>query len=117
MKLKKLNPSEARINALCVEWLRLQLPDVIVHHSPNEGKRGWGAVHDVKSKGMMTGWPDLELFHAGRVLLVEIKRPGGVLSYDQKVVHALLSEQGFPVAVVTSLDEFRKEVLSWAKQI
>ena len=67
-------PSERALHASVVEHLKYVLrPGVVVHHSPNEGRRGWKAQRDIKSHGTLAGWPDLEILHQGQTYFVEIK--------------------------------------------
>jgi hypothetical protein len=56
--------------------------------------------------GAAKGWPDLGVFCAGRVVLLELKRErGGVLSPAQRALHPRLAGAGFPVAVVHTVVE------------
>jgi len=59
-----------------------------------------------KRLGALAGWPDMGVFHAGRVVLLELKRErGGVLSPAQKLLHPRLADAGFPVAVCHTVVE------------
>lgn len=58
-----------------------------------------------------TGMPDLITFlKGGRILLVEVKKPGGKLSARQKYVFKILERLGHKVHVVFSKEE-AQEVL------
>jgi hypothetical protein len=59
-----------------------------------------------KRLGALPGWPDLGVFHAGRVVMLELKRErGGALSEAQKLLHPRLADAGFPVAVCHTVVE------------
>jgi hypothetical protein len=56
--------------------------------------------------GAQRGWPDLGIFHAGRLVLLELKRErGGYLSPAQRALHLRLVNTGFPVAVCHTVVE------------
>ena len=64
------------------------------------------------------GCPDYALMRRGVILWVEFKRPGGVLSAQQKLRHAELRAQGFAVHVIDNpdagralLDSFEEDLL------
>ncbi len=59
-----------------------------------------------KRLGALAGWPDLGVFHAGRVVLLELKRERGwALSPAQRALHPRLAAAGFPVAVCHTVVE------------
>ena len=59
-----------------------------------------------KKLGALAGWPDLGVFHAGRVVLLELKRERGwQLSPAQRALHPRLAAAGFPVAVCHTVPE------------
>lgn len=51
------------------------------------------------------GWPDLSIFKGGRVVFVEMKRPGEVCSPHQDEVRDELEKVGLPVFVVCNILE------------
>ena len=53
---------------------------------------------DDKKSTVRAGHPDYSLFHAGKVLFVEMKVPGGRLSEEQNECALKLTEAGFEVA-------------------
>ncbi len=65
-----------------------------------------------KKAGTTLGFPDLCLFCAGHVVLIELKRckaddhPAGVLSLGQQVFIERAAEQGVKVHVVDDLQSF-----------
>ena len=56
------------------------------------------------------GQPDRVLFVDGLGLGVELKAPRGVLSEDQRRVHAAWAAQGTPVVVPRSVDELLRAI-------
>lgn len=114
----KLIPSEKQLHSQCVAWLRASNLPVLAHHSPNEGRRGYIAQADVKAMGVMAGWPDLELIRKdGQTLFIELKRPGGRMSDDQRAVHAALAEYGHVVQVVDRFNDFVDLVKPWVREV
>lgn len=72
-----------------------------------KARKGWA----IKFVPSVSGLPDrIILLPGGHLFFVELKRPkGGRVADHQKVVHAKLKRLGFPVAVLSSIDE----VLAW----
>lgn len=59
-----------------------------------------------KRLGCRAGWPDMGVWFAGKVVLLELKRErGGVVSRVQRTLHAQLAAQGFPVCVCRSVED------------
>ncbi len=59
-----------------------------------------------KRRYCIAGFPDLGVFHAGRVVLLELKRERGwALSPAQRALHPRLAAAGFPVAVCHTVVE------------
>ena len=98
--------SERDLHAGVVEYLKLVLvSDAVMHHSPNEGRRGWKAQRDIKTHGTKAGWPDLEILHRGNTYFVELKSAKGRLTTRQKQCHEQLRQAGFCVETCRSLNE------------
>lgn len=53
--------------------LRKALPAARIAAVPNAGKRGQAAVRQAKAEGMSAGFPDMVIFHAGRIAVLEWK--------------------------------------------
>lgn len=101
--------SERQLHAQCVQWVRAQYPYLLVHHSPNEGKRGWRSQRDVKDLGVLAGWPDLQIIYPrGQTIYFELKAVGGRLSDAQKSCHFRLRQCQQIVYICHDLDEFRR---------
>lgn len=103
---------EADIQRDVVETLRLVLPPrSIVHHSANE-RRSKAEQAILVGMGVHAGFSDLIVISAGRVLYLEVKSKTGSLTDDQKRFRDDVQAQGFPWALVRSvqdaLDALRK---------
>lgn len=114
----RLKDVEGPIHRSVLAYLRMCFPGALIHHSPGEshirGKTAMLATVKKKRDGMVTGFPDLVVFPAGVLpMFFEVKAPKGVLSDSQKDVHKQIEALGYNVAVVRSVEEVRKCLLSW----
>lgn len=84
-----------------VSWFRRKFPDLLIFSIPNGEKRNISVAKRIKASGGVSGIPDLCIcFPGGGVVWVEMKRiKGGVLSGNQKKVHAILQSLGHDVLV------------------
>lgn len=110
---------ESPIQRAIVKHLRTVLPGAIIHHSRNEiNKRGLAFAKEIaqaKSKGALTGFPDLIVLpwsHVGPFFL-EVKAEGNYATDAQKDVHRQLTELGYRVAVVRSVDDVSEKLAEW----
>lgn len=60
-----------------------------------------------RASGVVAGIPDMILIHQGRVFGFELKTQTGKTSPEQEKVHAVWKEDGAPVYVIHSLEEFQ----------
>ena len=105
---------ERSIHAAIVIALRRLLPTfAVLHHSPNEGKRGRKAQADLKALGVCAGWPDLEIGYKGRMIFIEVKAKGGSVSAAQRDTHRTLEAAGFIVLLVNDADDAIAGVCEW----
>lgn len=86
-------------------WLRTCAPDVLVHHSPNEGRRTRWEGQRMQALGTRAGWPDLELLYQGELAFIELKAEGGRLTDRQQQCIADIEAAGHLVAVCRSLQD------------
>lgn len=106
--------SEAALHRQVVDWLAMALPKgALVHHSPNEGKRGFKAQRDVREMAVLRGFPDLVIFWEGSVYFMELKARRGRMSADQSAVIVQLMDMGFNAGVVRSLAGADACLRSW----
>lgn len=97
---------ERDLHKAVVQFLRWNLPDkAIVQHAMNEGKRGWRYQQMLKTHGVQAGWPDLEILHDGKLVLIELKAPKKHPTSIQKAMHERLRDAGFAVHVCRSIEE------------
>src|SRR5699024_8688971 len=108
-------PSEHQIQCALIQWFdnthrqhRGRLFAI-----PNGGLRDTRVAKKMKAEGVRRGVPDLFLpvpagDHHG--LFIELKRPGGRLSADQKKWLDFLSGQGYRAVCCTGFDEAAAEI-------
>ena len=106
--------SEAQIHAAVVAYChRAMRPGVVVHHSPNEGKRTRWEGAQLKRTGVMAGWPDLTFIADGRAYGLELKTAKGRLTPPQAIAHDRLKEAGMKVEIARSVEEAVAVLRSW----
>jgi hypothetical protein len=109
-------PTERQAQRTVLEWLDLALPvGSIVQHVANQSavdpslpKHAKARFFEERRKdGVLTGFPDLLILLPGRrVVLVEMKRPGGGrLSKEQKELHPRIRALGFPLPVARTIED------------
>lgn len=105
-------PTERIVQRGILKMISVCFPRCVVHHSPNGAHLAGGATARFKQigaligDGMLRGFPDLLVLWRGTGALLECKRPKlGRLTPEQKAMHDRLDGVGWPVAVVTSIDE------------
>ena len=98
-----------------VNWFRMQYPRVLIHSIPNgahlagtDAQRA-AKMARLKAEGLVPGVPDL-FIPVWRVW-VEMKRPGGVVSKEQRDVHARLRDAEYAVIVAYGWQDAREQVL------
>lgn len=60
-----------------------------------------------RASGVVPGIPDMIWLHFGRVYGFELKTDTGTVSIEQEKVHAVWREDGTPVYIIRSLEEFQ----------
>lgn len=86
---------------------------LLLHHSPNGGKRSAIEAARFKAMGTRKGFPDLILalpcngYHGA---LFELKSEKGKTSKEQEAYLALLKKQGYKTFVTRSYEEFDKQL-------
>ena len=105
---------EAKLHKQVMEYLRLVLPKTaVIHHSPNEGKRGWMERAALKNNGTMAGWPDIEIVWDGRVFFIELKSEKGRTLPVQFACHMRLAEAGAGVATCKTIGAVAEALALW----
>ena len=81
---------------------------------PNER---WGlppaVLVQMKKMGLTPGMPDLCVLHDGKPYFLEVKTPNTKLSSKQIIIHKVLKENGFNVAIVRSVEEAMFFLHNW----
>lgn len=108
--MKRRGTPEADIQRAVVKDLRQVLPrGSILHHSANE-VTGGGKAAKIKQgiltgMGVYPGFSDLILISEGRILFLETKSRTGTQSPAQRAFQAAVEAQGFPYAIIRSVDD------------
>uniref|UniRef100_UPI004047E110 VRR-NUC domain-containing protein n=1 Tax=Yoonia sp. TaxID=2212373 RepID=UPI004047E110 len=108
--MKPRGTPEADLQRAVVTALRFALPkSAIIHHCPNEvteaGPRGAKRQAILVGMGVHSGFADLIVLCAGRVLFLELKSLKGRLSPAQEAFRDAVLAQGFGWTLVRSLDD------------
>lgn len=110
---------ESPVQIAIVEYLQLQFPDWIVHHCRGEinkgGTRFMLELANAKRKGAKKGFPDLIVLpwaHMGPMFF-EVKAEGNYADKDQKAMHERITDLGYKVAVVRSIDDVKEYLAKW----
>ena len=86
---------------------------LLLHHSPNGGKRSESEAARFKAMGTRKGFPDLILalpcngYHGA---FFELKSEKGKTSKEQEVYLALLKKQGYMTFVTRSYEDFDNQL-------
>ena len=98
---------EADIHMLVADYLDRALPPGTMWTTVGHGGMPLHprTASRLKKQGLKPGIPDVLVVHQGRVIFVEIKRPGGRLSPTQKAMHERITSAGAVVTTCHSVDE------------
>lgn len=107
---------EARIQRAIVQWVKVALPEVVVHHS-DSGSADLGRRRFLHWVGAQAGWPDLIVVGKGegraqvRLCAIEVKSKRGRLSDKQADMLKELREFGAVAGVARSVEEAESMLL------
>lgn len=107
------SPSEDQIQRAIIAYLRTVLPDAVVHHSPNGGLRTKAQAAKFKAAGVVPGWPDITILRRGMARFMEVKTVTGRMSPHQNEFRNFCIRNGFPLAIVHSVDEAKEALRMW----
>ena len=101
--------SEDRLQFECYMWFHNEFPNQrgLLFSVPNGGYRNKKEAMKMKSTGVVPGIPDIIYLHR-TAIGIEMKNETGILSLDQKKIHAIWNERGFKVYICRSLDQFKQ---------
>ena len=111
-------PSEQNLQIACVNWFKYQYPNILIHHSPNGGKRNVIEAAKFKNMGVKAGFPDIFIgtarndYHG---LFIEMKYGKGSTTDNQENVILKLKSENYKVEVCKSVDEFMNVVNGYLK--
>lgn len=106
--------SEQQMHAELARYLRKALPpNAKMHHSPNEGSRGWIAQAELKQTCFSTGWPDVEIIWQGRAHFIELKFGRNEPTPEQKQCIGDLIQSGANVGVAKSVQAVIGLLVQW----
>lgn len=106
---------EHRIQCACVRWFRYQYPMFrrLLFAVPNGGARSKATAGKLKAEGVVAGVSDLILL-VGRGsykgLCIEMKRPKGTQSAEQKAWQRDVEQEGYLYIICRSFDDFVQKV-------
>ncbi len=105
--------SEIQLQALCFQYLWNNYPATrrLFFHVPNGGNRDAREGAQLKASGVVAGIPDMILIHKGRAFGFEMKTLTGSVSPAQQLVHQSWAEDGTPVYIIRTFEEFQQVVL------
>lgn len=117
---KKPKGEKHQIQASCIQWFRLQYPQLknILFAIPNAARRSARNGAYMKEEGMLAGVSDLILLksnHFYGALCIEMKRPGEYQKPIQKEWQKAVESVGNKYVVCRSLEEFIAEVTDYLK--
>lgn len=114
--------SESQIQQKCIQWFQYTYPELwkdgMLYHNANEGIRLGGQGRRIKREGLRKGVADLCLSVPRKgygALYIEMKKPGGRISPEQKQWGENAIKHGNLWIVCYSLDEFEKAINNYLK--
>lgn len=111
---------EEDIQEMCVSWFNMQFPDLamLLHHSPNGGRRTAREGARFKRMGTRAGFPDLVLFiptNDFHALFIELKTARGRQTQTQKDWQQRVEGKGYCYRICRSFEEFMNIIKDYLK--
>jgi hypothetical protein len=107
---------ESKLQRQCVQWFRLQFPQLVLFAIPNGGRRGKVEAAIMKGEGVLAGVADLFLMLPSMEyngLFIEMKTPDGKQSFGQREFERKAKENDYAYKICRSVDEFRDVILAY----
>lgn len=100
---------EDKIQADCVKWFRNNFLKYRrqLFAVPNGGLRDKRTAQKLKQTGTVPGIPDLIFVNNKKTVFLELKTKTGSTSTNQKLIHSTYKNEGFPVYIVRSIEQFQ----------
>jgi len=113
-KIIRKNGGEYSLQVQICQYLSLVLdPKKVIWTSFPAGGGGKIRGAMLKKSGLVSGWPDLQLFKSGIYHGIEIKTTKGFLSENQKEMHKKIKKNGGKVAVCRSINDIESVLNDW----
>jgi len=99
-------------------WVRAFHPDLLLIAIPNGGYRKATEAIKLKAEGVVAGAPDLLLLEPRNglhALFIEMKTEDGIVSPEQKKIHAELIQRGYSVNVCRSFEEGKQAINNYLR--
>lgn len=108
---KRPTHEEDNLQRNCVRWFDIQYPklSLMLHHSPNEGKRSGKEGNRNSAMGTRKGFPDLIFLRSHMLysyLAIELKTKTGRLTDEQKDYRTAVNTSGGCYVIIRSLEDF-----------
>lgn len=116
MQKQKKKPAhiEENIQITCVNWFRLQYPELIIFAVPNGGSRNLYEAKNLKDAGVLAGVADLIIVgNNGKIMFVEMKAGKNKQTDSQIGFQQSVEKLGHKYIICRSLVQFIKEVNLW----
>jgi len=100
--------TEIQLQAKIFQFTWNEYPETrgLFFHVPNGGSRNKIEGMQLKASGVIPGIPDMILLHKGSAYGFELKKQDGKVSEAQVKVHKTWQDNGTPVYVIRSFEEF-----------
>lgn len=106
--------SEIQLQSQCFTWLWNYYPQTrrLFFHVPNGGQRNAIEGMQLKASGVVAGIPDCILISHGRAFGFEFKTITGSVSPAQIKVHQAWAQDGTPVYIIRTYEQFTELIIS-----
>lgn len=105
---------EYDIHVAVFDYLCWTLPEAMIWHTPNGGKRDKATARKLKRMGVKPGVPDIAvLLYECRLFWFEVKEGKDTASKEQIEFMDASHHRGAPGAVVRSIDDVRRALKAW----
>lgn len=113
---KYLKPEDVLHIHVCT-YIKYQYPWVVIHHSPNEGKRSNFERYLLKKLQVSSGFPDLIIFCRKKklVIVLELKTGYNKPTENQQFYLELFNEIGIPATWTNKYEEAKYFLDKWLK--
>lgn len=102
--------TEDQLQAKCFQWAHNTFPECrgLLFACPNGGFRNKIEAMKFKATGTTSGIPDLIYLHKSGPVGIEMKTETGVVSPEQKKIHAIWAINGIKVYVCRTFEQFQE---------